>query len=88
MLINQELKRQIESFKSMLRSCFCYGGIDKNRYSYERYLYPYKEKLGEKVFNKVYKEHRKYLEENYTILTNTHTDSEGLTYNSLVKINK
>lgn len=88
MLKNKEIQEEIKSFKSMMRSCFCYGGINKGHYSYERYLYPYKDRLGIKVFNNVYKKHKKYLEENYTILHNTSTDSEGLTYNSLVKINK
>ena len=88
MLINKELQEEIKDFKSMLDSCFAYGGINEDDYYYSRYIFPYKKHLGTKVFNKVYKEYKKHLEENYTIEYGTHTDSEDVSYNTLVKISK
>ena len=85
-MTKQELQEEIKDFKSMLRSCFAYGGVEKDGMYYDRYIAPYKRGLGAKVFNKVYKEYKKYLEENYTIQYGTHTDSEDVSYNTLVKL--
>ena len=85
---NKELQEEIKCFKSMLDSCFAYGGVEKDGMYYDRYILPYKKDLGSRVFNKVYKEYKKYLEENYTIKEDVHTDSEDVSYNSLVKINQ
>lgn len=77
------LEKEIESLKSMMESCFTYGGLDKNN----RYIKPYVYKLGIELFDKVYTEQSKNLRENYFVIKNVHTDHEGCTYNSLTKIN-
>ena len=77
------VEKEIESLKSMMESCFTYGGLDKNN----RYIKPYVYKLGIELFDKVYTEQSKNLRENYFVIKNVHTDHEGCTYNSLTKIN-
>jgi len=78
-------KATIESLTQMMDSCFTYGGLDKTSYNYERYILPYKERLGEELFNEVFDNYSDYLKQNYTIERNVYTDSDGLTYNSLIK---
>jgi hypothetical protein len=72
--------------KSMMISCFAYGGIEKTSFNYERYIKEYEERLGEEIFNEVYEEQAEFLNKNYTVEINVYTDSEGLTYNKLNKI--
>lgn len=67
--------------KLMMRSIYAYEQLSKNNTS----LKIYKEKLGENVFNEVYDEYSKFLYENFTIEKNTYTDSEGCSYNSLIR---
>lgn len=75
------IEEQIKSMQSMMRSCYTYFSLNKEN----KYLAKYKEILGEEKFNEVYDEHKKYLEDTYTIERDTFTDSEGVTYNSLIK---
>ena len=75
----------IESLKSMIESCFTYGGAKKTDYNYERYILPYRSKLSKVAFDKVYTQHLAYLSSEFSIKTNTYTDCEGLNYNSLTK---
>ena len=82
---NNRVQEKIKDFKGMLKSCFAYGSIAKNSYYYERYLLKYKDDLGEKLFNKVYEEYSKDLTENYMVISGTYTDSEGGSYNTLIK---
>lgn len=79
---------EIKYLKSMMDSCFTYGGLSEKHHNYHKYLLPYKEILGTKLFNKVYKDYKEDLEKNYIIEQNVYTDSEGCTYNSLIKKNK
>ena len=72
----------IDDMKSMMESCYCYGALRRNN----SYLLQYQEYLGEKIWNDVYTEHRGYLVNTYRVEEGTYTDSEGVTYNSLVKI--
>ena len=74
-------KATIESLMQMMDSCYAYEGLDKN----DRYILPYKERLGEELFNEVFDNYSDYLKQNYTIERNVYTDSDGLTYNSLIK---
>ncbi len=77
-----ELGRNELWFKSMLISCFVYGGLDPESYSYNKYILPYRATLGEKVFNEVYEE----MVESFSdceVESNVYTDSEGVTYNSI-----
>jgi hypothetical protein len=76
------VEKEIEQLKSMLESCFTYGGLDKEN----RYIKPYIYTLGIELFNKVFDEYSKYLRENYIIKHNVYTDNEGVTYNSLIKL--
>lgn len=71
----------IENLKEMMESCYTYEVLDKNN----RYILPYKEILSEELFNEVFDTYSDYLKQNYTIERNVYTDSDGLTYNSLIK---
>lgn len=73
---------EIESMKSMMQSLYTYGGIEKGSYGFNKYLSNYINILGDKLFNKTYNEELKRLQE-YEVVQNVHTDSEGVTYNSL-----
>ena len=73
---------EIESMKRMMNSLYTYGGIERGSYGFNKYLSEYINILGEKLFNKTYNEELKRLQE-YEVVQNVHTDSEGLTYNSL-----
>lgn len=83
--MSTETQEKIESLKSMIESCFTYGGVEENSYNFERYISKYKEQLGEKQFYKAYRKHLNYLKKNFTIQENVYIDGEGLSYNSLVK---
>lgn len=71
----------IKGMASMIKSLFAYGGLSKD----SSYLKPYKDELSEEEFNRVYGETSKDLEDNYEVITNVYTDSEGCTYNQIVK---
>jgi hypothetical protein len=80
-------QEQTELFmKSMLLSCYVYGGLDKDSSNYKQYIEPYKEKLPIDVFNEVYDEQVNYLK-GFEVKVNVYTDSEGLNYNSLTPKN-
>jgi len=72
------MKRLTESEKRMLRSCYAYGctGINGNQY-----VDPIADRVGLKTVLAYFEE----LAENYTVSYNVATDSEGVTYNSLIK---
>ena len=77
----EEVKRAIERLKSMLRSLYCYGGLDKDN----SYLDSYRKDLSKEDFDNTYDEYSKYLKETFTIDRDTYTDREGCTYNSLIE---
>ena len=81
----QDIEDSIDYMKSMMESCYTYGGIEKTSYNYERYILKYRDELGARLFNKVYKEKAEELS-GYRVEPCTYTDCDGLTYNSLVKI--
>lgn len=83
-LTDQEQK-EIESMKSMMDSCFCYGSIDKDSYQFERYILPYKKILGEILFSITYHNHKSNLELNYKVERLTGQDGEGNWYNTLTR---
>jgi len=76
---------EIKSFSEMLESCYTYGGIDKNGYNFGRYLQKYEDILGSQLFNEIYQQESQRLK-GYKIEPCTYTDSDGLTYNTLIKI--
>ncbi len=77
-------KTKIESMYAMMKSCYAYGGIDKNTYNYQRYILPFYDELGENLFNRMYRIFSIELLR-YKIIENTSVCCDGLTYNSLVK---
>ena len=72
----------VKGLKSMIESCFAYGGLSKDN----PYIMSYIKKLDEQEFHRIYDEHAKYLRENFMVIHNVHTCSEGVTYNSLKQI--
>ena len=77
-----QIEFDIEHLKSMLESCYAYDNLSKEN----RYVKPYEKKLGVELFNKIYEEQHKYLNETFYVKRGVHTDHEGCTYNSLIKI--
>jgi hypothetical protein len=79
------MRTRIDALKEMIKSCYTYGGADRNSYNFDKYIKRYEDEIGKEMFEKVYEEHLSLLKELYTIQSNVYTDSEGLNYNSLVK---
>tara|TARA_X000001382_G_scaffold47372_1_gene32084 strand:+ start:284 stop:553 length:270 start_codon:yes stop_codon:yes gene_type:complete len=79
-LIELNFSDDITAFKSMMESCYCYGGLTKSNV----YILEFKEVLGEDLWNEVYNGYSKYLKNNYTVEHNIGTDNDELTYNRLV----
>lgn len=79
--VSDDARKEL-SLKSMLISCFCYGGIGHDTYNYERYILPYKDKMDDELFEEVYAEQSDFLQK-CSVNHNVYTDCEGLTYNSL-----
>ena len=63
-------QEEIKSFSETLKSCYTYGGIE--------------DILSKPLFDKIYKREAERLK-GYKVIPATHTDTDGLTYNSLVK---
>ena len=79
-LISLDFENDVDAFKSMMESCYCYGGLTKTN----KYILEFKEILGKATWTVVYNDYSKWLKNNYTVEHNIGTDSEGLTYNRLV----
>lgn len=80
--IFEKLNKEIEACKSMMRSIYAYGELTP----YDNYLVSYKLKLGNLVFDHVFEEHSKFLNEHFKRKVGVYTDGEGCTYNELVQI--
>ncbi len=80
-LINLSAETEIEWFKSMMESCYAYGGLSKSN----RYIIDYRKKLGEDAWHEIFDEYSEYLKTNYTV-EYSGTDNDGLKYNTLVPI--
>lgn len=78
--INNELR-----LKSMLISCFAYGGIEKQNWNFERYILPYQKEMNKNTFDEIYSEMNEYFER-CEVKHGVYTDSEGCTYNELTEI--
>ena len=76
-----EIEREIKWMKSMMDSLFTYGGLTKDN----RYLKKYKDMFEDDVFNDVFDTHSIYLNTHFRVEENVGKDSDGVTYNSLVK---
>jgi len=88
--VNLKLKEmktltKVDHLKSMMKSCFAYGGLEKNSFNYKEYILKFKKEMPQSTFYRVYNTYKKYLKKNYKVLYNTSTDSEGGSYNSLEK---
>lgn len=79
-LIANDFTDNIDAFKSMMESCYCYGGLTKTN----KYLVDFKKELGDLVWNEVYESHGSFLKNNYTVEHDVYKDYEGVTYNRLV----
>ncbi len=78
---------EVKYLESMIESCFTYGGYKVGSYQFDRYIKEYINTLGEDLFWSTYNAKVLDLETNYRVEEHVHTDSEGVTYNSLIKIN-
>jgi hypothetical protein len=78
-----DIKMKVESFKSMMKSCYTYGGVQRDGRNFERYLTPYQSRLGNDLFNKIYEEYSEHLSNTYEVEFNVYSDFEGLTYHQL-----
>ena len=79
-LVDFHANDPVSCFKSMMESCYCYGGLTKTN----KYILEFKDELGEDLWNETYDSYSKFLKNNYTVEHNVGTDNEGLTYNRLV----
>lgn len=82
--MNKLAKRE-EALTSMIKSCFTYGGADKDSWNYNRYITQYQKEFSEEDFNRIYEDTIKDLKENYQIKEYVYIDQEGCSYNELVK---
>lgn len=85
--LTEQEQEQVEALERMIKSCFTYGGVDKDSYNFQKYILPHKHTMDERLFNLIYTQTKTELENEYTVKKNVYTDSEGLTYNTLIKNN-
>lgn len=69
--------------KSMMISCFAYGGIERGSYNYDTYIQPYFSELGQDLFEEVYADQYEFLKQ-CSIEHGVYTDYEGCCYNNLI----
>lgn len=79
-LITNAFESDLDAFKSMMESCYCYGGLTKTN----KYILDFKVILGEDLWNQTYDSYSTWLKNNYTVEHNVGTDNEGLSYNRLI----
>lgn len=84
MSTDENIKMHVAQMEGMMESCYAYGGVEVGSYNFEKYIAHRKEILGEELFNKVYSEKLKELSE-FEMVSGVFTDSEGGSYNSLVR---
>ena len=80
-----ELTKEEERCAGMCESMIAYFN-DLGGYADKQYLTKYRVSLGSNRVEEIYHKLKDYIDHNYQILTNVHTDSEGCTYNSIVKL--
>lgn len=79
-LITDAFESDLDAFKSMMESCYCYSGLTKTN----KYIVDFKAILGEDLWNQTYDSYSTWLKNNYTVEHNVGTDNEGLSYNRLI----
>lgn len=81
--ISKDINKEL-SLKSMLISCFTYGGIARNSWNFEKYISPYQKSMSKELFEEIYSEMNEHFN-NCEILHNTYIDHEGCNYNTLIE---
>lgn len=79
-LITDAFDNNIDAFKSMMESCYCYGGLTKTN----KYILDFKDELGEDLWNETYESYSRFLKNNYTVEHNVGTNNKGLFINRLI----
>ena len=79
-MINNE-----KNLKDMIKSCYAYGGADRDTYNFERYIEPYRKHFTAKKFEEIYTSYLQELILNYSVINNVYTDCDGCSYNELKK---
>ena len=79
--VSKEINNEL-SLKSMLISCFAYGGISRDNYNFKRYIDPYKKEMSEEIFESIYEEMSAHFRGCSVIYAGQ--DSEGCSYNSVI----
>lgn len=80
------MEEQIKNLKTMIESCYAYEGAERNSFGYNRYIAPFINDLGEDLFEQIYTNRLSDLKSNYIIRPSVYTDSDGLSYNELVRV--
>lgn len=83
--INTTMIDHETNLKEMIKSCYAYGGADRETYNFERYIKPHKKYFTDKKFDEIYTSCLQELILNYSIRHNVYTDIEGCSYNELIK---
>ncbi len=76
----KKLDREL-SCREMIMSCLIYGDDIYN----SRYIAKYEDDLGKKRVLEICEEQEKFFKEKCEIVYNVYTDSDGISYNSLVE---
>jgi len=79
-LISLDFEDNKDAFKSMMESCYCYGGLTKSN----SYILEFRKELGDDAWNEIYDDYSEFLKNNYTVEHNVGRDSDGITYNRLI----
>ena len=79
-LITDAFEDNKDAFKSMMESCYCYGGLTKDN----SYILEFRKELGDDAWNEIYEDYSKFLKDNYTVDYNIGRDNDGITYNRLL----
>lgn len=90
----QELKLEELDFRELIMCCLAYGTdvmtsrvINMVSEYYGRpYFDEYADKLGKERALEIYEDQKEYFDTKCKVERNVYTDSEGLTYNSLIEV--
>lgn len=79
-------QRAIDALNRMIISCFTYEDAERGSFSFNRYIAPFIDELGEELFDEVYTSKLTDLKSNYIVKHSVYTDSEDVSYNNLVRV--
>lgn len=80
----EDLSSEEKSCASMCESMIAYKS-PLHGYSDKEYLTKYRVSLGNKRVEEIYNTLKEYIQKNYILKENVFTDSDGQTYNSLIR---